>query len=105
MSKLRAQRRAERLAAAEKERAVRERRRRRRAALRRLRPRLPDRRRTGKLYARRSRAERAGIAIAAVLALGLVWLLIDPLALRIGLTALVLLVAPALVVITLDRRI
>lgn len=107
MSKERARRRAERLAAAQRERAAREaarlRRERRRAVLRRLRPRLADRR-TGKLFARRSRGERAGIGVMVALALGLTWLLVDPLALRIGFTVLVILVAPALVVLTLDRR-
>lgn len=107
MSKERARRRAERLAVAERQRAARQRRSRRRAVLRRLRrtlrPRLPDRR-TGRLYARRSRGERAGIGVVAGLGVLLVWVLVDPLALRIGITAVLAVAAPALVVITLDRR-
>jgi Flp pilus assembly protein TadB len=108
MSKQRALRRAARLAQAEKARAVRERTLRRRAArrelTRRLRPRLPDRR-TGRLYPRRSRAQRAAIVLAAGVALTLIWLLADSLATRIALTALVAVGSPALIVLTLDRRI
>lgn len=104
-NKWRAQRRAERLAVAERERAVRQRRNRRRAVLRRLRPKPPSRGRTGKMYARRSRGERAAIAVAGLVVLGVVWLLVDSLALRIGLTALVILAAPALIIVALDRRI
>ncbi len=40
----------------------------------------------------------------AVLVIGLVWYLVDPLALRIGLTALLLVGLPAFVIIALDRR-
>jgi len=97
-------RRAERQAAAAKAQAVRERRARRRARLRALRPRLPDHR-TGKLYPRRTRAERAGIVMAAAVALALIWLEVDALATRIALTALVAVGSPALIVLTLDRRI
>ncbi|HET8662216.1 MAG TPA: hypothetical protein VFM55_24940 [Micromonosporaceae bacterium] len=108
MSKERARRRADRLAAAQRQRAAREaaaaRRQRRRALLRRLTPRRPDRR-TGRLFARRTRAERAGIAVAGGGVLFLVWTLVDSMALRVGLTALVLVAAPALVVLTLDRRV
>ncbi|MEJ3747748.1 hypothetical protein WEI85_31205 [Actinomycetes bacterium KLBMP 9797] len=104
MSKERAKRRAERAAVVARERAVAERRRQRRAALRRLRPSLPRRRRTGRLFARRSRAQRAGIAALTVVLLALVWLLVEPVALRIALIALSLLVLPAVVVIALGRR-
>ena len=107
MSKERARRRAVRLAEAERERAVRARvvarRQRRRALLRRLTPRLPDRR-TGRLFARRSRGERAGVLVLSLVAVMVIWLLVDDLALRIGLIALLLLVLPAVVVIALDRR-
>ena len=108
MSKERALRRAERQAAAEVTRAVRERavrrRARRRAAVRRLTPRLPDRR-TGKMFARRSRAERAAIAIGVFLALLVIWSYVDPLLARVGLTALVAVATPIVVVLILDRRI
>src|SRR5262245_48057752 len=107
MSKERARRRAERLAEAEKARAAKavaaERRQRRRAMMRRFAPRRPDRR-TGRMFARRSKAERAGIAVAAGAALFLIWILLDSTSLRVGLTALVLLATPALVVLTFDRR-
>jgi hypothetical protein len=108
VSKERAQRRAVRLAAAEADRAKRERSRRRaarrRAIARRLRPRRPFGR-TGRLYARRSPGQRAAIATAGLGVLVLTWLLVDSLTLRVAVTVLVLLTAPALVVLTFDRRI
>jgi len=108
VSKERAQRRAERIAAAEAVRAKRERalRRaaRRRALARRLRPRRPAGR-TGRLYARRPPGQRAAIATAGLGVLVLTWLLVDSLTLRVAVTVLVLLTAPALVVLTFDRRI
>jgi hypothetical protein len=106
LSKQRAIRRAEREAAAEVARAARERRERRRRRVRAVRSRLTPRvGRTGRLFARRSRTERAGIAVPVALALLLIWFVVDPLAGRIGLSALVLLVTPVLVVLVLDRRI
>ncbi|GIG90006.1 hypothetical protein [Plantactinospora endophytica] len=107
MSKERARRRAVRLAEAERDRAARARRvarrQRRRALLRRITPRLPDRR-TGRLFARRSRGERAAVVVLSVAAVTGIWLLVDELALRLGLIALLLLVLPAVVVIALGRR-
>jgi hypothetical protein len=112
VSRERAQRRAIRLAEAEAARVARDRSRRRaerrRAALRRLRRLPPGRlggRRTGRLYARRSPSQRAAIVTAALGVLGLTWLLLDSLAVRIGITILLAVTAPALVVITFDRRI
>lgn len=67
-----------------------------------LTPRLPDRR-TGRL-GRRSRTERAGIAVLSLAALAAIWLLVPDLALRLALIALLILVLPAVVVIALDRR-
>lgn len=104
MSKERARRRALRLAETQARADAAARRERRKAAIRRLRPRLP-RRRTGRLYVRRSRAQRAGIAGAGAMILGLTWYHVDSLAVRIAVTALVLLALPAFVIITLDRRI
>ncbi len=104
MSRERARRRAERLAAGEARRAAAERRERRRRALRRLRPRRPDRRRSGRLAPRRTRAERAGIVLGMAVVLGLVWYLVDGLPAKIALTALVLIATPAFVVLTFDRR-
>ncbi len=107
MSRERAQRRAERLAVQEKVKAARERRQarkaRRRALARRLTPRLPDRR-TGRLYARRTRAERITVAIAAAVVLAAIWYYIGDLGARIALTALVVVAAPALIVLSFDRR-
>jgi hypothetical protein len=104
MSKQRALRRAAREAEAERARVRRERAARRRALLRRLRPSLPRRRGTGRLPSRLSRAERAAIIVGALIALAFVWLLVDGLSTRIALTALILLGAPVLVVLTVDRR-
>jgi hypothetical protein len=107
VSKERAVRRAARLAQQERERAARERRVARRDArrrvLRQLTPRLPDRR-TGRLYPRRTRVQRAAIAVAAVIVVGLIWINFTDLATRIALTVLVVLASPALIVLTLDRR-
>lgn len=107
MSKERARRRAVRQAQADRERAVRarrvSRRQRRRALVRRLTPRLPDRR-TGRLFVRRSRAERVGVTVVSLLAVAGIWLLVDNLALRLMLIALLILVLPAVVVIALGRR-
>jgi hypothetical protein len=108
VSKERAQRRAVRLAEAEAVRTARDRARRRaerrRVALRRLRPRRAERR-TGRLFARRPPGQRAAIVTAGLGVLGLTWLLVDSLAVRVGITVLVALTAPALVVLTFDRRI
>jgi hypothetical protein len=107
MSKERARLRAQRQAQQDRERAARARkvarRDARRRVVRRLTPRLPDRR-TGRLYPRRTRTQRAAIAVAAVIVIGLIWLNFDDLATRIALTGLVVLASPALIVLTLDRR-
>jgi hypothetical protein len=108
LSKERALRRAERQAVAQAARAARERavrrRARRRAAIRRITPRLPDRR-TGKLFARRSRGERTAIAVGVILVLLPIWVYVDPLLARIGLTVLVAVATPIVVLLILDRRI
>jgi hypothetical protein len=103
VSKTRALRRAARQAEVARAAAARERRARRRATLRKLRPRLPDRR-TGRLYPRRTRAQRAGIAVVGATVLAFVWLYVDSLPTRIALTALVIVASPVLIVLTLDRR-
>jgi hypothetical protein len=108
VSKERARRRAARLAEAEVARAARQRalrrRERRRALLRRIRPTLPDRR-TGRLFARRTRAQRAGVVVGMLVALGFVWFGVESLATRVALTALIVIATPALTVIVFDRRI
>jgi hypothetical protein len=100
--------RAKRRALLEAERADRmrrhERKRARRAAVRRLVPKVRVRR-TGKLFARRSRAQRSVIVTFVLVALALIWLLIDSMAARIGFSALVIVGTPALTVLILDRRI
>jgi len=106
VSRERAQRRVARLAEQEKARAGQERRdarrARRRALARRLTPRLPDRR-PGRLY-RRSRAERITIGVVAALVVAAIWWYFDDLGTQLALTALVIVAAPALIVLTLDRR-
>jgi hypothetical protein len=105
VSRERAHKRAARLAEAARGRAKRERAAARTARRRALRRRLtPRQRRTGRLYARRAFAERATIAVAAATALGLIWWQFDDLATRLALTVLVAVAAPALVVLTFDRR-
>ncbi|MGK5684556.1 hypothetical protein [Actinoplanes sp. URMC 104] len=104
MSKERARRRAERLAVQEKQKAARARkvarRQRRRAVLRRLTPRT---RNAGRLH-RRSRSERIGIVLLPLAAAAAVWLFVPELGLRIVLTTLLVLSAPALVVVILGRK-
>ncbi|RZU52979.1 hypothetical protein EV385_4863 [Krasilnikovia cinnamomea] len=104
MSKERARRRAARLAVAEKQKASRARRvarRQRRQAVQRAL--TPRRRGTGRLH-RRSRAERTGILLVPLAAAVAVWVLVPGIALRVALTALIVLVLPALVVLVLGRR-
>jgi Flp pilus assembly protein TadB len=104
VSKERARRRVERLAVLEKEKAARARRvarrQRRRALVRSL---APRRRSPGRLY-RRSRGQRAGIAVVPLVAAVAVWVLVPELALRLVLIAMIVLVLPALVVVVLGRR-
>ena len=104
MAKERARRRAERLAVLEREKAARARRvarrQRRRNLVRRLRPRT---RNTGRLH-RRSRAQRIGIVVVPLLAILAVWLFVPDLPLRIVLSTLIVLAAPAFVVVILGRR-
>ena len=104
MSKERARRRALLEQERAKRAARRERAQRRRAVLRRMVPRV-KRGRTGKIFARRTRAQRAAIATGVLVALILVWSLVDSLTTRIALTALVAVATPTLVVLALDRRI
>jgi len=88
----------------EKEKAARARkmarRQRRRQLIRRLRPRT---RNSGRLH-RRSRGERIGIVVVPLLLAVAVWLLVPDLSLRIVLTTLLVLSAPALVVVILGRK-
>lgn len=105
MSKERAQRRAERLAVLEKQKAVRARkvarRQKRRALVAKLRP--PRRGRSGTLHTF-SRGEKAGIVVLPLVAVAAVWFLVPDVALRLLLIALIVLVLPALTVVVLGRR-
>ncbi|MBU2665706.1 hypothetical protein KOI35_19540 [Actinoplanes bogorensis] len=105
MSKERARRRAERLAVHEKEKAARarkvDRRQRRRRLITKLTP--GPRRSSGQIY-RRSRGERLGILLVPLVAVAAVWLWVPETALRIVLTAVIVLAAPALVVVVLGRK-
>lgn len=107
VSKERARLRARRLADAEAARAKRERRRRRaerrRAVLRKMMPRLPDRR-MGRLDPRRTPRQRAAVAIAVVGALFLAWRYAPSLSIKIAFTLLIATVTPVAVLLTFDRR-
>src|SRR4051794_30397074 len=107
MSKERARRRAEREAAAETARARREReldrRARRRAIVRKITPRRPDRR-VGKLYPRRSRAEKSAAVVVFALLTWLVWHYFDDLSTRIALTVALALATPVVMVVAFGRR-
>jgi hypothetical protein len=104
VSKERARRRAERLAVLERQKAGRARqvarRQRRRSLISSLKPRFG---RDGRIY-RRSRRQRVGIVVVAAVAIAAVWILIPDTALRIILTAMIILATPALVVVVLGRR-
>jgi hypothetical protein len=105
MSKERARRRAEREAVKAAEQAVRlrraQRRARRVALMRRL---TPKRRRWAWGLGRRSPAQRSAIIGVGVLSLLAIWVLVDSLATRLGLTVLVLLLLPVVAVISFDRK-
>ena len=104
MSKERARRRAERLAVLEREKAVRARKVARRDRIRSLRRAMTPRfGKNGRLY-HRSRRQRIGIVVVSLLAAVAVWVLVPDPALRIILTAMLVLAVPALVVVVLGRR-
>ena len=107
MSKQRAIRRAEREAEAASARAARQRaaarKTKRRQMLRRVTPRRPDRR-VGKVYPRRSYGERVLIVLAAAVAIWLIWSYVASFATRIALTATLVIVAPAIIVLAFGRR-
>jgi Flp pilus assembly protein TadB len=104
VSKERARRRAERLAVLEKEKAARARKVARRSTRRRLVRRLTPRKRSSGVLYRRSRSQRAGIALIPLIAIVAIWILIPDLALRLVLIAMIVLAVPALVVVVLGRR-
>ncbi|MEU7822350.1 hypothetical protein [Catellatospora sp. NPDC049133] len=61
-------------------------------------------RRTGRLSARRSAAERAGVAIVTALALFVIWTLVPSTALAVALSLLLALTLPVFVIVAFDRR-
>jgi hypothetical protein len=65
--------------------------------------RRPDRRRAW-LLARRSPGQRAATVAFLVLGLAAIWYLVEPVPLRIGLTLLLILTLPVLVIVIFDRR-
>jgi len=85
------------------QREVKQRRQRRRAAVGRLQPSLPRRRRVAKLWTRRSRAQRATIYLLALAAVVLTFLLTDSWGIRLAVAALVVIATPALATLALDR--
>jgi Flp pilus assembly protein TadB len=93
---------AARAAAEAKRLRVEQRRARRKALLRRLTP--PDRRRA-RLLGRRSAGQRAAIVGIAIGLLWIVWYFVEAWPVRIGLSLLVVLTLPALVVMMFDRRV
>ena len=107
MSKERALRRTARLLEAERRRAARaaavSRRQKRRDITHKLVPKLPDRR-TGRLQPRRTAAQRAGIVMFSLLAVMVVWYLVDDLVMRLIIVLVLIITLPALVVIALGRR-
>lgn len=107
-AKVRKQRRAQRLAESqrrqEQEATRAARRLRRRELWRRLTLHGLRQRSSGRLFARRSRGERAFIAVLAVFVLFVIWTLVPSLALKVALSLLFLLALPVLVIVALDRR-
>ena len=65
---------------------------------------VPRRRRTGHLYPRRALRQRLGIALVALLAIGVVWWRFDDPTTRLALTIVIAVAAPAVVVLALGRR-
>jgi hypothetical protein len=62
------------------------------------------RRSSGRLFARRSRGERAVIGVVGLLALIIIWTVVSSLALKVALSLLFLLALPVLVIVAFDRR-
>jgi hypothetical protein len=108
MSKERAARRAARETEQQAARASRARqvarRAKRREIKRRLTPTLPKRGRVGKIFPRRSASERFVIGVVFFGLLAFIWYEFDDLGTRIALTAILVLVLPAFVVIAFGRK-
>jgi hypothetical protein len=104
MAKVRAQRRAERERKQREALAFNARRLRRRRFWRKVTLHGMRQRNNGRLFARRSRGERALIGIVGLLSLVVIWTAVPALALKVLLTLLLLLALPVLVIVAFDRR-
>ena len=104
MAKVRAQRRAERERRQREALEFNAKRLRRKMFWRRLTLHEMRRRSSGRLFARRSRAERALIGVIGLLSLIVIWIAVSPVALQVLLTVLLLLALPVLVIVAFDRR-
>ena len=104
MAKVRAQRRAERERRQQAALAYNAKRLRRRMFWRRVTLHEMRRRSSGRLFARRSRRERALIGVVGLLALVVIWTVVSPVALKVLLTLLLLLATPVLVIVAFDRK-
>lgn len=104
MVKVRAQRRAERERKQRQALEFNAKRLRRRMFWRRVTLHEMRRRSNGRLFARRSRGERAVIGVIGVLSLVIIWTAVSPVALKVLLTLMLLLALPVLVIVAFDRR-
>ena len=104
MPKVRAQRRAERERKQKEALDYNAKRLRRRMFWRKVTLHEMRRRSNGRLFARRSRGERALIGVIVVLTLVVIWTALPSLALKVMLSLLFLLALPVLVIVAFDRR-
>ncbi len=104
MAKIRAQRRAERERKQKEALEYNAKRLRRRMFWRKVTLHGMRRRSNGRLFARRSRGERAVIGVVGVLTLVVIWTALPSLALKVMLSLLFLLALPVLIIVAFDRR-
>ena len=104
MPKVRAQRRAERERKQRQALEYNAKRLRRRMFWRKVTLHEVRRRSSGRLFARRSRGERAVIGVVAVLVLVVIWTALPSVGLKVMLSLLFLLALPVLVIVAFDRR-
>ncbi|HZM81315.1 MAG TPA: hypothetical protein VFC19_36780 [Candidatus Limnocylindrales bacterium] len=104
MAKVRAQRRAERERKQKEALEYNAKRLRRRMLWRKVTLHEMRRRSSGRLFARRSRGERALIGVVGLLSLVIIWTVVPSMALKVLLSLLLLLALPALVIVAFDRR-
>jgi hypothetical protein len=104
MAKIRAQRRAERERRQRQALEFNAKRLRRKMFWRKVTLHEARRRSSGRLFARRSRGERALIGVVGLLGLIIIWTVVSPTALKVLLTLLLVLALPVLVIVAFDRR-